>query len=93
MSEWQPGKPVKTRDDATAWRTWIKIRKLEQQRERRAQERRIDYYPSREALEVILDQTHDAPGGDFASVINRIIEEWAEFPEFQLPEHFAVKKL
>ncbi|MGB5097317.1 MAG: hypothetical protein WBN82_05335 [Porticoccaceae bacterium] len=92
MSEWQPGKPVKTRDDATAWRTWIKARKLEQQRERRAKLRRIDYYPSREALEVILDACNNGYGGDFASVINRIIEEWAEFPEFQLPEHFSGKK-
>ena len=91
MSEWQTGKPVKTPDDATAWRTWIKIRKLEQQRERRATMRRIDYYPSREALEVILDACNNGYGGDFASVINRIIAEWAEFPEFQLPEYFMDK--
>lgn len=89
MSEWQPGK-VQTREDAAAWRTWIKARRLEQQRERRALLRRIDYYPSREALEVILDASNHWDPSDFASVINRIVEEWAEFPESQLPEHFAV---
>jgi len=38
---------------------------------------------------VILDACNDWYPSDFASVINRIIEEWAECPEFQLPEQFA----
>lgn len=86
MSEWQPGRPVITPHDVIAWQSWKKARKLKQQRERRAKLRRIDYYPSREALEVILDQTHGACGGDFSSVLNHIVEEWSEFPELPPPE-------
>ena len=91
MSEWQPGRPAITQHDLIAWQAWKKARKLKQQRERRAKLRRIDYYPSREALEVILDACNNGYPSDFASVINGIIEEWAEFPEFELPEHFADK--
>lgn len=85
MSAWRPGRSVITPNDVIAWQIWKKARKLEQQRERRANLRRIDYYPSREALEVILDQTHGACGGDFSSVLNRIVEAWAEFPEIPPP--------
>lgn len=81
MSQWEPGKPVITEQDHIAWQAWKKHSILEAQRARRARYPRIDYYPSEEALEIIRTLTGDYVGGDKSSVINRIIQEWAEFPE------------
>ncbi|WP_082542696.1 HGGxSTG domain-containing protein [Rhodanobacter sp. Root561] len=50
-----------------------KTRKLEQQRERRQRYPRIDYYPSDAARAVIMANTGNRLGGDFSSVINRLI--------------------
>ncbi len=76
---WVPGKPVITPDDVEVWKAWRKARKLEQQRERRARYPRIDYYPSKEARAVILAHVSNRMGGDYSSVIDRIIKEWAVF--------------
>ena len=50
---WQSGQPVVTPDDWLEWQAWRKARKLESQRQRRAGLTRIDYYPSKAALEAI----------------------------------------
>jgi hypothetical protein len=78
---WEPGKPVITPDDVEAWKAWRKASKLQQQRERRAMYPRIDYYPSKEARAVILAYISNRAGGDYSSVIDRIIREWADIPE------------
>lgn len=58
-----------------------KLRVLEAQRDRRAKYPRIDYYPSKAALEIIRECTHEHAGGDYSSVINQIVQEWADIPE------------
>lgn len=55
MSNWQPGKPVVTPEDWLEWQAWRKASKLEGQRQRRASMTRIDYYPSKAALEAIRE--------------------------------------
>ena len=39
---------------------------------------RIDYYPDKDADALIRSMTGRFVGGDFSSVINRIVGEWAE---------------
>jgi hypothetical protein len=71
---WQPGKPVRTEQDAVEWKAWKRERKLATQRQRRAANRRIDYYPSDEAQAVIDSLTnYQCAGGDYSSVINNLI--------------------
>ncbi|MGH6628396.1 MAG: hypothetical protein ACREB3_01540, partial [Burkholderiales bacterium] len=48
----------------------------ELQRLRRASMRRVDYYPSNEAIRVIDSRREPYAGGDASSIINRIIVEW-----------------
>ena len=55
------------------WNLWRKQRILEQQRDRRKTNRRIDYYPSEEALQAIYERCHNRAGGDYSSVINQLI--------------------
>jgi hypothetical protein len=50
---WQAGQPVRTATDIGQWQAWKKERILDGQRFRRALYRRIDYYPSDEAMAVI----------------------------------------
>ena len=75
---WQPGMPVATEQDHADWQVWRRQRKLEQQRERRRTERRIDYYPSKLAAAVIDRFRTSYAGGDLSSILNRIVAEWAE---------------
>jgi hypothetical protein len=81
---WQPGMPIKTRTDVAAWEAWRKAHILADQRARRAKLRRIDYYPSDNAA-AIIDACYGNRarfgGGDYSSVISRIIEEWVDLPE------------
>lgn len=65
---WQPGLPVLTASDHADWQVWRKVRKLEQQRERRNMYPRIDYYPSDKALRII-----GAQRGDYSSAIDRLV--------------------
>jgi len=74
---WQPGMPVVTEQDHADWQVWRRERKLEQQRERRRTERRIDYYPSKEAAAIIDQLRTPYAGGDLSSVLNRIVGEWS----------------
>ena len=75
--EWTPGRPVVTQDDHAAWERSKRDRKREQQRQRRATLRRIDYYPSAEAAKIIDEHARPIAYCDYSSVLNRIIAEWA----------------
>lgn len=70
---WAPGLPVVTAADHAEWQTWLKTRKLEQQRQRRKRYPRIDYTPSKAAREAILARTSRQVGGDQSSVIDRLV--------------------
>lgn len=79
---WKPGQTVRNASDDAAWQLWRKARKLEQQRARRRQYPRIDYYPSDAARAVMMVNAGDYPGGDFSAVIDRLILAAAgELPE------------
>ena len=80
-SPWQPGMPVITAQDHAEWQVWRRERILEQQRERRRRERRIDYYPSKEAAAIVDGMRSRYAGGDASSILNRIVAEWAEASE------------
>lgn len=78
LMTWQPGLPVVTVQDEADWQVWRRARILEQQRARRRRYRRIDYYPSDAADEIIDNLRTRREGGDASSILNRIITEWAE---------------
>jgi len=75
---WQPGQPVVTEQDHREWEQWRRETKRQAQRARRARNPRIDYYPDEQADELIRSMSHRYVGGDFSSIINRIVSEWAE---------------
>ena len=75
---WHPGQPVTTDRDHAEWRKWSHERKLAGQRRRRAQLRRIDYYPDAAAAAVIDSLSGPWAGRDYSSVINAIVAEWGE---------------
>lgn len=77
MSSWKPGMRVVTADDVEAWQVWKKESKLAAQRYRRSKYPRIDYYPGKDAHAVILAHVSNRAGGDYSSVIDSIILEWA----------------
>jgi hypothetical protein len=72
-SMWRPGLPVETPADFATWQAWRKARTREGQRLRRRRLRRIDYYPSPEAAAIIDAARSPAPGGDYSTVIDRLI--------------------
>lgn len=79
--KWRPGLPVLTEADRIDWRAWKKSSVRGAQRDRRARLRRIDYYPSPKAAAIIDARLFPAVGGDYNSVINRMIEAAAKIPE------------
>jgi uncharacterized protein YbcC (UPF0753/DUF2309 family) len=74
---WEPGRPVLTAQDWWQQRCAEyerrKARKLEQQRQRRARHRRIDYYPSPEVQALIDARCGPRAGGDYSRVIDALI--------------------
>lgn len=80
---WRPGLPVVTPADFAAWEAWRKASILDGQRKRRRRLRRIDYYPSPEAAAIIDAWRSPAAGGDYSSVIDRLITDaaWDALPE------------
>lgn len=76
-SPWQPGVPVVTEQDLAEWDKYRRERILAQQRERRRSMRRIDYYPSDAATEIIDRFRGRTAGRDASSILNRIVAEWA----------------
>jgi hypothetical protein len=75
---WRPDAPVVTEQDLAEWQAWRRERILQLQRERRASLRRIDYYPSPAAGEIIDRLRTHVAGGDASSILNRIVAEWAD---------------
>jgi len=75
---WRPGAPVVTEQDLAEWQAWRRERILQLQRERRASLRRIDYYPSPAAGEIIDRLRTHVAGGDASSILNRIVAAWAD---------------
>jgi hypothetical protein len=78
---WQPGQPIQTAADEAEWQARRRARKLEQQRERRKANSRIDYYPSKEARAVIESLWQPCAGGDYSSVIDSLVLGTADLPE------------
>ena len=77
MSEWVPGQPVLSVTDQAQWVVWRKERKRQQQRDRRAQLRRIDYHASPDTAALLGQLWTPHSEGDFSSIIDRIIREWS----------------
>ena len=75
---WKPGLPVVTEQDTAEWQEWRRVSKRDAQRWRRSRYPRIDYYPDELASSVIGAQSGPFVGGNYSSVINRIVAEWAE---------------
>ena len=78
---WIPGLPVVTVADHADWQAWRKASKLQAQRERRLQYRRIDYYPSDEA-QAVIDAITVRSYGNYSTVIDALVLAAAE----ELPE-------
>jgi len=70
---WQPGQPVITPADVAEWEAWKHTSKLQAQRQRRRNLRRIDYYPCEAAQAVIDARTGHFAEGDYSSVIDALI--------------------
>lgn len=70
----RPQEPVGTGQDNIALQARKRDKKLTAQRQRRATNRRIDYYPSEEAAAVIDGMTnHKQIEGVYSRVIDRLI--------------------
>jgi hypothetical protein len=85
MDVWKPGQPVLTAQDHADWLTWRDERKRQQQRDRRARYPRIDHYPDKHADELIRCLSGPFVGGDFSSIINRIVGDWASHRHRNIP--------
>jgi hypothetical protein len=57
---------------------WRRRRAREGQQWRRSTMRRIDYYVSEEAAKIIDSLRRPYVGGDYSSILNRVVLEWAE---------------
>lgn len=73
MSDWQPGQPILTATDRQKWQEWRKCEILQAQRRRRAELRRIDYYPSPEAARLIDRRTYPGVDGVYSRVIDKLL--------------------
>ena len=76
MNEWEPGRPVLTARDRALWLAWRSARKRQQQVDRRARHRRIDYYASLEAAAALDRLWAPQAGRDFSSILDAIVMEW-----------------
>lgn len=84
---WHPGQPVLTASDEREWQQWRRNSKREAQRQRRATNPRIDFYPDEAAYGVILrSHGREGMGANYSTVINRIVAEWAEWAGEVPPE-------
>jgi|GEM_PF-1203728 len=62
-------------DDYQAYRRHLRT---DSQRKRRKRLIRIDFYDVDPEVKAVLDSLrYDAVGGDYSSIINRIVREWA----------------
>lgn len=76
MTTWTPGTPVISDQDRSDWQVWRRIRKLEQQRDRRRLLRRIDYHASRDVAEALDKLWQPTAGKDFSTILDGIVREW-----------------
>lgn len=76
-TQWHAGQPVRTSEDVVQWQAWKKKQVLEGQRFRRSIYRRIDYYPSETALELI--ERHMNGRRTYAQIIDALL--LGEVPE------------
>jgi hypothetical protein len=77
---WQPGMPVISEQDHLEWDAWRRESILAAQRHLRVGLRRIDYADvAPEAAAIIDGLPTRSAGGDFSSILNRIVVEWAAF--------------
>ena len=67
-----------TAQDHAEWEVWRRDRKRQQERDRRARNHRIDYYPDDAAALVIGSLVRPLAGHDLSSVISRTVGEWAQ---------------
>lgn len=70
---WQPGQSTPHLSDLAMRQERRNTRILELQRSRRKGTKRIDYYPSADALEAIKPHLSNRKGGDYSSVINALL--------------------
>lgn len=78
MTNWPPDLRTDHWDPAVETHgQWSRRRILEAQRYRRSQLRRIDYYVSEDAAKVIDGLRRPYVGGDYSSILDRIVQEWA----------------
>jgi hypothetical protein len=66
---WQPGQPVVTEQDHAERGQW----RLDRKRERRASNRRIDWYPDKLAGGLINANVGTWVGGDYSGINNRTL--------------------
>lgn len=85
MSTWEPGQPVLTAADHDAWLAWRAERRRQLQRQRRVRLRRIDYHAGRDAAAILSALWTPTPGGDFSTLLDRIVIEWATRHRKSLP--------
>ena len=76
MSTWKPGMPVVTERDHGDWLVWRAERKRQQQRDRRARLRRIDYHASPDTAAALDKLWQRRPGRDFSTIIDGIVRDW-----------------
>ena len=76
MDVWKPGRPVLTAQDHSEWLTWRTERKRQQQRDRRARLRRIDYHASPDTAAALDQLWQRRLGHDFSSIIDGIVRDW-----------------
>lgn len=88
---WTPGTRVVTQQDHADWEQWRRESKRDAQRKRRARYPRIDYYPDDDAAALIYSLTMPRAGGDLSSVINAIVNEWAQQHDAVPPEQTKAK--
>lgn len=76
MDTWKPGRPVLTTQDHADWQAWRLERRRQQQRDRRARLRRIDYHASPDTAVALDALWKQRAACDYSSIIDSIVREW-----------------
>jgi hypothetical protein len=76
---WQPGSPIISEQDHLEWDPWRRERILTARRHRRSRLGRIDYADVSSEAGAIIDELRSHARGDFSSILNRVVVEWAAF--------------
>ena len=78
MSDWSPGKVVRTTADVIAWESWKLEAKRERQRSRRRMIHRIDYETSMETARFLAYLQKQSVGASKSRVLDAIVARWAK---------------